>query len=192
MLYSENRLKAAYGHPMGGRKQETTMNKVRVLIAEDSKIWQHNIRRWLERYNCYVDVAGSYDEARQALNCNAYDIVILDMLLDPDEEGPYVSVPGDWQLLVHQLTQSFPDTVVYVISAILDEPERICQLNQGYGVRDFMAKSDFSHEILKQWVDKVRQFKKVMDGATTSQKRLVLCENRFDSTGAEMDQPSRR
>ena len=152
------------------------MNKVKALIVEDCKIWQHNIRRWLERYDCYVDIAGSYDEARRALDRNVYNMVILDIVINPDVEGPCVSAYSDWESLMHQLTQAFPSTPVFVISALLgDEPERIRQLNPECGVTDFMAKSNFSHEILEQWVDQVRRFKQV------GNKPMDTCQNLFSS-----------
>ncbi len=153
------------------------MNKMKALIVEDCKIWQHNIRRWLERYGCSVDVAGSYDEARRALERNVYNMVILDLVLSPDEEGPSVSICSDGESLIHQLTQAFPSTFIYVISALGDEPERICHLNSEPHVSGFMAKSNFSREILEQWVDQVRRFKQVVNRPFAAQNPFSIREN---------------
>lgn len=136
------------------------MSRVRVLIVEDDKIWQGTIQRSLQRANCVVDTAANYTEAQHRLCDNAYDMVTLDMALSDEEELATVAASSGWAVLVDLLTQDYPGTAIYVISASFgNEPERAFELIGRYGVRDFMNKGKFDPDRLHQWVLKVRKFK---------------------------------
>ena len=174
-----------------------TMNEVKALIVEDTKIWQGRIRRWLERYHCDVDIASDYQEAQSALEDKAYDLVTLDMALSTDEEKETVSASSGWELLVGQLAEAFPGTAIYVISASFGkEPEQAFELNRKYGVKGFMNKGHFSPEILQKWVDEVRSFKETGGRPDiTPQKltdiyeqRLEVCKKRLATQLLSQDQ----
>lgn len=159
------------------------MSKVRVLVVEDNKTWQKRILRWLKRYDCEVDVAGGYEEAKNNLNLYAYDMITLDMALSQEEEVESVSISSGWELLVGDLTRDFPGTAIFVISASFgDEPRRAFELNRKYGVRDFMTKGvDFDPATLQKWVEDVRKFKEIGGRPdTTPQELLDLYEQQLD------------
>ena len=135
------------------------MEKVTVLVIEDNPTWQNRLRRWFERYECQVDVAGSYLEAESRLTQRTYDMVTLDMALSPDEEQSGVAGSSGWELLVNRLATDSPHTNVYVLSASFEgEPQRAFELNQRYGVKDFMPKGrGFDPTHLQAWVTEIRE-----------------------------------
>jgi CheY-like chemotaxis protein len=136
------------------------MEKVSVLVVEDQQLWQEIIREELESFNCQVDIAENYRDAKKKLINHTYDLITLDMALSPDEENLTVAASSGWRLLVNQLKHDFPGTTIVVISASFgDAPQRAFDLNRNYGVRYFMTKNDFDPITLKTWVDEIREFK---------------------------------
>ena len=159
------------------------MNEIKALVVEDTKIWQERIRRWLVRYHCDVDMASNYPEAQSALENAAYDLVTLDMALSTDEEEETVSASSGWELLAGQLSEAFPGTAIYVISASFGkEPEQAFELNRKYGVKGFMNKAHFSPETLEKWVEEVRSFKEAGGRPDiTAQKLTGIYEQRLEA-----------
>lgn len=138
------------------------MNLIRALVVENDTIWQDIIRNALERYDCAVDVAGSYQDALHRLERDRFDMVTLDMALNDREEqaGMKVATSSGWLLLVSFLRQQVTHGSIYVVSASFDKKDvrRAFQL-KNYGVRDYLSKDDFEPEIVQEWVAEVRSLK---------------------------------
>ncbi len=150
--------------------------KIKALIVEDEKIWQNRLQRWLKEYHCKVDIAGSYEEAIEKLENNAYDMVTLDMALSKEERGNLgVGASSGWEL-VGQLVERFSGIAMFIVSASFQgEPERVAELIKQYGVRDFKSKGkNLEPKVIKRWVEEVRSLKegKSEDAGQVGKKTL--------------------
>jgi len=151
------------------------MNRLTALIVEDAPSWQRIISRVLESRGCTTDVAGNYDDAQRKIEQKPYDIVTLDMVLSPDEEGEAVSASSGWLLLVSELAVRFPGTAIFVISAsFTGDPDHVAALIADYGVKGFMSKgSSFDPKKIETWVAQVQQFKAVGGRPDVSTHELI-------------------
>jgi len=165
------------------------MSNIRALIIEDNKIWQERIRRALKDHGCDVDIASDYDEAERKLMNNTYDMVTLDMVLNPDEENESISVSSGWGLLVNQLTVNFPGTAIFVISASFgSEIERISELYEEHGIAGYMSKGKlYNPTKFKKWISKVQTFKAAGGRPDVSRQELLdIYKNQPDITSEEL------
>ncbi len=136
------------------------MNDIRVLVVEDEEFWQEILRDEFTGYKCKVTLARNYREAKEKLDEYSFDIVTLDMALSTVEQGLKVTVSGGWRLLANQLSKDSPGTFIFVISASFEKsPKEVFDLQQKYGVTDFMTKDDIDLKNLEEWVEYVRKFK---------------------------------
>jgi CheY-like chemotaxis protein len=159
------------------------VERIRVLVIEDAKVWQNILRRWFGEYKCHVDIAGNYSDALEHLEREAYDMVTLDMALSSDEEAETVAVSSGWQLLHQRLSRDFPSTAIYVISASFkEEYNRVFDLSPRYGVKGFMVKMKFDPATLKEWIDEVKVFKQSGGRPDATQQEL---EHIYDQLAGE-------
>ncbi|HEY3814594.1 MAG TPA: response regulator [Caulobacteraceae bacterium] len=73
--------------PDDERVAPATVAGVRVLIAEDNPVNALLVQALLKREGCTVELAGTGDEALQALARSRYDLVLMDMRM-PGMDGP--------------------------------------------------------------------------------------------------------
>ncbi|NWG20509.1 MAG: CHAT domain-containing protein [Chloroflexi bacterium] len=138
--------------------------ELRALVVEDNDVWRRIIKRALERNGCVVDTAANEQEARLRLSHAAYDLVTLDMALDPDEEVVTPAASGGWGLLVAGLARDHPEIFVYVISASFGNKPRLAfELHSQYGVRDFLDKGEFNNGVIQTWTDEVRRHRHMLE-----------------------------
>lgn len=69
-----------------GRIREPADNPIRVLLAEDNRIDQVNIRRLLEKHGIEVTLASDGRQAVDLFVAGSFDAVLLDILM-PDMDG---------------------------------------------------------------------------------------------------------
>jgi DNA-binding NtrC family response regulator len=81
-----------------------------ILIVEDDEWWQAVLREPLEDEGYDVAVTAGYEKGRQALETHAFELVILDLELDPSEP-----ILGGERLLAH-ISQCHPGTPCIVVS----------------------------------------------------------------------------
>jgi CheY-like chemotaxis protein len=73
--------------PEDERIAPATVAGVRVLVAEDNPVNAMLVQAMLKREGCTVELAGTGDEALQALARSRYDLVLMDMRM-PGLDGP--------------------------------------------------------------------------------------------------------
>jgi PAS domain S-box-containing protein len=106
---------------------------MRVLVVEDEVQIRNLVRSGLDHHHIAVEEAGSVAEADEALECPAFDVVILDLTL-PDGSGIEV---------LQHLNERFPHSHVIVLSGAVTELDRIRGLELGaddYVVKPFSAR----------------------------------------------------
>lgn len=107
----------------------------RVLVIDDEKGIRDGCRRVLEPEGYQVDVAGTLQEGRQRLADEAFDLVLLDVML-PDGRGVE---------LLEEIRRIDPDTVVAIITGYATVELAVQAIQQG--AYDFLSKP-FSGDVL--------------------------------------------
>jgi len=110
------------------------------LIIEDDRDWQNVVREPLESLGLAVAVAKSRTEAKQLLNLNEYDIVIIDIMVDEDELE--IAKPKT-AILITYIRQHFPNTKCAILTAFGTLDFAIGAFRQ-LGVVDFYVKDSFN------------------------------------------------
>ena len=99
----------------------------KVLIVDDEKLIVKGIRFSLEQDDMEVDVAYDGEEAVEKARSNAYDIILLDLML-PKLDG----------LQVCQLVREFSDVPIVMLTAKGEDMDKILGLE--YGADDYITK----------------------------------------------------
>ena len=99
----------------------------KVLIVDDEKLIVKGIRFSLEQDDMEVDVAYDGAEAVEKARANAYDIILLDLML-PKLDG----------LQVCQLVREFSDVPIVMLTAKGEDMDKILGLE--YGADDYITK----------------------------------------------------
>ena len=104
----------------------------RILIVEDEKPMARAVSAKLENSGFSAQMAGNGDEALAALAENAFDLVLLDLVM-PRTDG--------WQVL-EKMRQEYTDTPVIVATNLsqAEDEKRALDL----GAKDFLVKSNVS------------------------------------------------
>lgn len=101
---------------------------MKVLIVEDEKELQENIRVYLSNGECICEAVETFGAARDKIASFVYDIIILDIML-PDGNGLNV---------LRLIKEEQPDTGVLIVSAKNALDDRIVGLD--LGADDYLTK----------------------------------------------------
>jgi DNA-binding NtrC family response regulator len=107
-----------------------------VLIVEDDEWWQAVLKEPLQDEGYEVTVTAGYQDSRQALDEHAFDLVIVDLLLD--ESAPML----DGERLLAHISQRYPDTPCVIVSGRGDI-RVVRDAFKQYHVVDYIAKDQF-------------------------------------------------
>jgi len=99
----------------------------KVLVVDDEKIIVKGIRFGLEQDGMQVDAAYDGEEALEMVKANAYDIILLDLML-PKMDG----------FEVCQQIREFSDVPIIMLTAKGEDIDKIMGLE--YGADDYMTK----------------------------------------------------
>ena len=107
-----------------------------ILIVEDDEWWQAVLKESLEDEGYQVTALAGYRDGRQTLEERAFDLVILDLLLD--ESAPML----DGERLLAHISRHYSDTPCIVVSGHGDI-RVVRDAFKQYHVVDFIAKDQF-------------------------------------------------
>jgi CheY-like chemotaxis protein len=113
-------LRAPHG-PEDERVAPATVAGVRVLVAEDNPVNAMLVQAILKREGCTVELAGTGEEALQALARSRYDLVLMDMRM-PGMDGPAAA---------KQLRDAGDKTPIVALTANAFEEDRKTCLDAG-------------------------------------------------------------
>jgi CheY-like chemotaxis protein len=118
-------------HTEQSRPLETSLSKLRILLAEDDLINQKVALQLLKRLGCVADVAANGSEVLAALERHVYHVILMDLLM-PGLDGQAATVQiRNSVFLRHQ-----PYIIALTASAAPGEHERCLAV----GMDDFIAK----------------------------------------------------
>lgn len=111
-------------------------NKLKLLICEDDVDQANYLQALLQSSDFYVDVAANAAQAKELLNNQKYDALLLDLIL-PDQDG----ISFIRELRTQKATQSLPIIVVSVMA----ETGRSLMNGDAFSIVDWLEKPvDFS------------------------------------------------
>lgn len=113
---------------------------IKILIIEDSKAQARLVEGLLKFIGCETDIAYTGAEAREKINAQAYEVILLDMIL-PDTSG---------MQLLKEIKASPKNSLsnVVVLSGVTDKGNIIDALS--LGASDYIAKPFFEAEFLSR------------------------------------------
>jgi DNA-binding NtrC family response regulator len=132
-------------------------DKHAIMVVEDDEWWQAVLKESLEDEGYEVTAFADYQDGRQALEERAFDLVILDLLLD--ESAPML----DGERLLAHISRRYPDTPCIVVSGRGDI-RVVRDAFKQYHVVDYIAKDQFDIPTFVELVGTVLQ--SVTDPAT--------------------------
>jgi len=156
----------------------SSVNKIRVLVLEDSKLINSLITK--ELINADIDVISSYSikNAIEYLEKESFDFITVDLTL-PD---------GNGEDIIKLVNERFPKTNVIVITANDDEVTRHKLFN--LSIIDYYVKDNFFKDTLKYIVKKIKSIDDnynftilIIDSIETDRKNLkkVLKDRNYDA-----------
>jgi CheY-like chemotaxis protein len=108
----------------------------RILLVEDQREWQVELKELLKDYPCSIKVADSQQKASDLLKHHVYDLVLLDLRLKEWQEGNFEG----WQLMDSLATcREEQGTQVIIISAH-GEKEHVRGGFKKYHIADYFDK----------------------------------------------------
>ena len=117
----------------------------KVLVVDDEKIIVKGIRFGLEQDGMQVDAAYDGEEALEMVKANAYDIILLDLML-PKMDG----------FEVCQQIREFSDVPIIMLTAKGEDIDKIMGLE--YGADDYMTKPFVMEELLARIISLIRRY----------------------------------
>jgi DNA-binding response OmpR family regulator len=111
--------------------------KRKILLIEDEAEVAGYLGRFLQQQDYIVDRASSLDESRTLVSRNAYDLILLDLML-PDGTGEDV---------LPYLRETAPDTPVLMVTSVPPEDERLIKCLKT-GAAGYVPKSSQVDELL--------------------------------------------
>lgn len=119
-----------------------------VLVIEDEPDWQGRLKRYLEKINCTVLTADSYDAARTQLNYTRPNLVTVDLNLDK------LTKYADGFELLDDIRNQFGAEFPIIIVTGKGDMDKMRDAFFEYKVFDFIQKSsinqrDFQQRVLK-------------------------------------------
>lgn len=107
-----------------------------VLVVEDDRQWQAILKETLEDEGYGVTVIGSYQQSREALAKDSFDLVIVDLELDP--AAPVL----DGKRLLGLISRRYSDTPSIVVS-VKGDAQIVRDAFKRYHVVDYITKVSF-------------------------------------------------
>lgn len=117
--------------------------KYTILVVEDDIQWQGIIEETLTDEGYYVRIAGTYDEARESLDSEQIDLLVLDLSL----AGPSPILDGP--RLLRRLRKSGVDVPCIIVSGVGTVP-LVRQAFIEFAVKDFFEKNSFDFRVFTQ------------------------------------------
>ena len=144
----------------------------RVLVVDDEKLIVKGIRFSLEQDGMEVDCAYDGEEALKLARENAYDMILLDVML-PKHDG----------FEVCQQIREFSDVPIVMLTARSDDMDKILGLE--YGADDYITKRRVSKSNQSKVNDKI-----IVKGDMTidcESRRVVIGKKEVNLTAKEFD-----
>jgi CheY-like chemotaxis protein len=107
-----------------------------VLVVEDDQQWQAILKETLEDEGYGVTVIGDYGRSRKALENDAYDLVVVDLELDPT--APTL----EGKRLLNLISRHYSDTPSIVVS-VKSDAQIVRDAFRRYQVVDYITKVNF-------------------------------------------------
>ena len=159
----------------------------RVLVVDDEKLIVKGIRYSLEQDGMDVDCAYDGDEALKLAKENAYDIILLDIML-PKHDG----------FEVCQMIREFSDVPIIMLTAKGDDMDKILGLE--YGADDYITKPFNILEVKARIKAIMRRVTKQAQGQTEDKilnkgemkidcesRRVFIADREINLTAKEFD-----
>ncbi len=159
----------------------------KVLVVDDEKLIVKGLRFSLEQDDMEVDCAYDGEEALKLVSENAYDIILLDLML-PKIDG----------LQVCQQIREFSDVPVIMLTAKGDDMDKIMGLE--YGADDYITKPFNILEVKARMkaimrrtgkkVQPVQNDKQIIKGVMKidcESRRVLIAEKEINLTAKEFD-----
>ena len=140
----------------------------RVLVVDDEKTIVKGIRFSLEQEGMEVDVAYDGQEAIDKARANAYDVILLDVML-PVHDGYEVC----------QTIREFSDVPIILLTARSDDMDKILGLD--YGADDYITKPFNILEVKARMKAVMRRSARPADKPREPEYILVSGQMRLDS-----------
>ena len=159
----------------------------RVLVVDDEKLIVKGIRYSLEQDGMDVDCAYDGEEALKLAKENAYDIILLDIML-PKHDG----------FEVCQMIREFSDVPIIMLTAKGDDMDKILGLE--YGADDYITKPFNILEVKARIKAIIRRMTKQAQGQTEDKilskgemkidcesRRVFIADREINLTAKEFD-----
>ncbi|MEX2167666.1 MAG: response regulator [Pirellulales bacterium] len=118
--------------------------KRRILAVDDEETWRKNYRLWIPVEVADQDSAGSAQEAASLLCRRRYDVVLLDLSMDPDNPLDRSTRPVQDYLSTH------PEGTLYLVASgvIEDRAEEVRDAYFRLGASQVLFKPEIDHRVL--------------------------------------------
>ena len=137
------------------------MNERKLLVVDDDKRLRELLERYLGEQGFVVHTAEDADAMDRALAHEAFDLVVLDLML-PGEDGLSIC---------RRLRSADPQLAIMMLTAKGDEIDRIVGLEMG--ADDYLPKPFNPRELLARIQAVLRRSPPAIPGAPTSSDRTV-------------------
>ncbi|MGX7106491.1 response regulator [Hutsoniella sourekii] len=126
-----------------------------VLLVEDDKMVQAINEDYVNRTQTFhvAQVAASYDEAKEALATNSYDLILIDDDLGSNQ------LPGS--ALIKEIRAA--NLATHIIMLTAQDDQATIQEGLNYGVHDYILKP-FSYQRLKSSLDQLASKMSLLEG----------------------------
>jgi len=146
-----------------------------VLVVDDSADIREPLARYLTKKGMRVSTASGGQEVRRMVKANAFDIVVLDIMM-----------PGEDGLSLCRFLQETTDMPVILLTAMVEEADRIVGLE--IGADDYVTKPFSPRELLARIRAVLRRTKNLPNqrDAVPTSKELRFDRWRLDTRAREL------
>lgn len=143
----------------------------KVLVVDDEKLIVKGIRFSLEQDGMEVDCAYDGEEALNMAKANAYDMILLDIML-PKMDG----------FEVCQAIREFSDMPIVMLTAKGDDMDKILGLD--YGADDYITKPFQSMELVARVRSHLRRYEQILNlkNETKNEDEYVIGDLTLNNT----------
>jgi CheY-like chemotaxis protein len=128
------------------RLDEWDLTGYRVLVVEDDPIWQDILRESLTETGCLVEIAGAFNEARNKLQSQRFNLITIDAHLGQQLQAQ------EGILLLNYIRNHFgPAAPVIIISGEINRRDVIKAFKQ-FSVTNVLLKEDFEYDKFREAV----------------------------------------
>jgi len=112
------------------------MAEGRILLVEDQREWQVELKNLLQDYPYSIRVADSLQRASDLLKDHVFDLVLLDLRLNDWEEGNF----GGWELMDRLKACREEQGTQVIINSAYGEPHHVREGFKKYHIADYIDK----------------------------------------------------